>query len=118
ITRPCEPLTRHKWVISMIRKPLCFSSTAMSHITRSFKPTNSCSSSISHRARMKQVNINTPEYWDRVYRGEWESGQATGENYSRDYGPIHDAIIRLIPDGSTVLDIACGPGLLCRKIKQ
>jgi 2-polyprenyl-3-methyl-5-hydroxy-6-metoxy-1,4-benzoquinol methylase len=67
---------------------------------------------------MNQENINTPGYWDQVYRGEWESGQVTGGNYSRDYGPIHDALIRLIPDASAVLDIACGSGLLCRKIKQ
>ncbi len=67
---------------------------------------------------MNPANINTPEYWDRVYCGEWESGQATSGSYSRDYGPIHDAIIALIPDRSSVLDIACGAGLVCRKIKQ
>jgi 2-polyprenyl-3-methyl-5-hydroxy-6-metoxy-1,4-benzoquinol methylase len=67
---------------------------------------------------MSVTNINTPQYWDQVYRQEWESGRATGSEYSRDYGPIHDAIIGLIPAGSRVLDVACGPGLLCRKIKQ
>jgi 2-polyprenyl-3-methyl-5-hydroxy-6-metoxy-1,4-benzoquinol methylase len=64
------------------------------------------------------TNINTTDYWNQVYREECESGQARSEDYSRNYGPIHDAIIRLIPDGSRVLDIACGPGLLCQKIKQ
>jgi 2-polyprenyl-3-methyl-5-hydroxy-6-metoxy-1,4-benzoquinol methylase len=67
---------------------------------------------------MDLTNINTPDYWNRVYLEEWESGRARREDYSRDYGPIHDAIIELIPNGSEVLDIACGPGLLCRKIKQ
>jgi 2-polyprenyl-3-methyl-5-hydroxy-6-metoxy-1,4-benzoquinol methylase len=67
---------------------------------------------------MNSSNINTSEYWNGVYRAEWESGEARMNGYSRDYGPIHDAIIGLIPDGSRVLDIACGPGLLCRKIKQ
>lgn len=67
---------------------------------------------------MNPNNINTPHYWDAVYREEWESGRAQSEGYSRDYGPIHDAIIGLVPDGSRVLDVACGPGLLCRKIKQ
>jgi 2-polyprenyl-3-methyl-5-hydroxy-6-metoxy-1,4-benzoquinol methylase len=67
---------------------------------------------------MQATNINTPDYWDSVYRSEWESGRVQSNHYSRDYGPIHDAIIRLIPDGSRVLDLACGPGLLCRKIKQ
>ena len=67
---------------------------------------------------MTPTNINTPDYWNQIYQKEWESGQARSEGYSRDYGPIHDAIIRLIPVDSRVLDIACGPGLLCRKIKQ
>ena len=67
---------------------------------------------------MPSPNLNTREYWDRVYRGECESGAADGHHYARDYGPIHDAVIALIPEGSSVLDIACGPGLLCRKIKQ
>ncbi|HEY5914470.1 MAG TPA: methyltransferase domain-containing protein [Verrucomicrobiae bacterium] len=64
------------------------------------------------------ANINTPEYWDGVYLREWESGQAHGAHYHRDYAPIHDAILRLIPSGSEVLDIACGAGLLCRKIAR
>jgi 2-polyprenyl-3-methyl-5-hydroxy-6-metoxy-1,4-benzoquinol methylase len=64
------------------------------------------------------ININTPEYWDEVYRREWEGHDVTGRDYHRDYGPIHDAIVRLVPAGSRVLDIACGPGLLCRKIKS
>lgn len=63
-------------------------------------------------------NINTAGYWDQVYRQEWESGSVQSGNYHRDYGPIHDAIVALIPDGSRVLDIACGSGLLCRKINQ
>ncbi|MBI1176484.1 methyltransferase domain-containing protein [bacterium] len=63
-------------------------------------------------------NINTPDYWNAVYRREWESGAPVSGDYSRDYGPIHEAVINLIPDGGHVLDIACGPGVLCRKIKQ
>lgn len=64
------------------------------------------------------ININTQEYWDEVYRREWDSGQVQGPNYRRDYGPIHEAISGLIGDGSRVLDIGCGSGLLCHKIKQ
>ena len=63
-------------------------------------------------------NINTADYWDEIYSHEWQQGKVLAEDYNRDYGPIHDAIIALIPDGSSVLDIACGPGILCRKIKQ
>lgn len=62
------------------------------------------------------MNINTQEYWDQVYREEWESGAAQSDRYIRDYGQVHDAIVALIPPGSRVLDIACGLGLLCRKI--
>jgi len=67
---------------------------------------------------MSTANLNTPEYWDQVYRHEWESGLASSPEYNRDYGPIHDAIIGLISDGDRVLDMACGAGVLCRKIKQ
>lgn len=67
---------------------------------------------------MNTQNLNTPEYWNGVYQNEWESGKAQSPNYDRDYGPIHDAILGLIPPGSSVLDIGCGPGLLCRKVRQ
>ena len=67
---------------------------------------------------MNAININTQDYWDAVYREECHSGRLRSPDYSRDYGPIHDAIVGLIPDRSRVLDIACGPGLLCQKIKK
>ncbi len=66
---------------------------------------------------MNPANLNTPQYWNAVYQQEWESGSVLGGNYHRDYGPIHEAVIGLIPNGSAVLDIACGAGVLCRKIK-
>ena len=62
------------------------------------------------------MDLNTPEYWDDVYRDEWERGELEGGR--RDYGPIHDAIVELVPPGSCVLDVACGLGLLCRKIAE
>lgn len=63
-------------------------------------------------------NINTPAEWDRQYREEWESGQVFSATYARDYGPLHEAILDLVPEGSHVLDVACGAGVLCRKIKR
>ena len=66
----------------------------------------------------RSANINTPEYWDRVYRGEWERNEVASGSYMRDYGPIHDAVVELIQDGSRVLDVGCGSGVLCRKIKR
>jgi 2-polyprenyl-3-methyl-5-hydroxy-6-metoxy-1,4-benzoquinol methylase len=60
------------------------------------------------------LDLNTPEYWDRVYRHEWENDELG----RRDYGPIHDAIVELVPPGARVLDVACGVGLLCRKIVE
>jgi 2-polyprenyl-3-methyl-5-hydroxy-6-metoxy-1,4-benzoquinol methylase len=64
------------------------------------------------------ANLNTREYWDSVYRTEYESGEARKPGYKRDYAPLHEAVVELIPDGSRVLELACGAGLLCRKIKQ
>lgn len=66
----------------------------------------------------EEGNINTPEYWDGVYRKEAADGRMDAQGYHRDYGPIHDAIVGLVPDGSDVLEVACGPGILCRKIRE
>ena len=51
---------------------------------------------------MSPDNLNTPHYWDSVYRKEWEAGQLEAAHYYRDYAPIHEAVLRLIPDGSQV----------------
>ena len=61
------------------------------------------------------ANPNTPAYWDNVYRRECE-GWPVGGRPAR-LRAIHDAVVQLIEDGSRVLDVGCGIGLLCRKIK-
>lgn len=66
----------------------------------------------------RAANINTARYWDRVYRAEAQRGDMEQAGYIRDYGPIHDAIVSLVPDDARVLDLGCGPGVLCRKIKR
>ena len=60
-------------------------------------------------------NINTAAYWDEVYRREWESGRMLT---ARDHGPMHEAIVALVPPGAKVLDVGCGPGILCRRIAE
>jgi 2-polyprenyl-3-methyl-5-hydroxy-6-metoxy-1,4-benzoquinol methylase len=60
-------------------------------------------------------NINTPAYWDDVYRREWEADAILTR---RDYGEMHEVIVGLIAPGSRVLDVGCGPGILCRKIAE
>ena len=60
------------------------------------------------------ADLNTPTYWDEVYRDEWAQGKLEGAH--RDYGPIHDAVVELVAPGSRVLDVGCGLGILCRKI--
>jgi SAM-dependent methyltransferase len=37
---------------------------------------------------------------------------------SRDYDVVHEAILSLIPHEGRVLDVACGAGVLCRKIMR
>jgi SAM-dependent methyltransferase len=68
-----------------------------------------------HDVQRVGANPNTPAYWDNVYRRECEGGRIEGG--PRDYQVIHDAVVRLIEDGSRVLDVGCGIGVLCRKIK-
>jgi 2-polyprenyl-3-methyl-5-hydroxy-6-metoxy-1,4-benzoquinol methylase len=64
------------------------------------------------------VDLNTPEYWDEVYRREWETGAVQSGSYSRDYGPIHAAIVDLVAEGTRMLDVACGAGVLCRRVAR
>ncbi len=63
-------------------------------------------------------NINTTAYWNSVYQKEWENQLPFRPEYSRNYLLVHDKIIALIPDGYKVLDIACGSGVLCRKLRE
>ena len=40
------------------------------------------------------------------------------EDYHRNYKNVFDKTIELIPDGSSVLDVACGSGIFCRLLKE
>jgi SAM-dependent methyltransferase len=68
-----------------------------------------------HPAAVTDQNVNTPTYWDDVYRREWESGEILTR---RDHGEMHDAIVAIVPRDARVLDIGCGPGILCRRIAE
>ena len=63
-----------------------------------------------------ESDLNTPAQWDETYREEGDGAFVDGG--WRDYEDMHDVIVRLIPDASRVLDVGCGTGFLCRRIKQ
>ncbi len=61
--------------------------------------------------KLVRYNINTADYWDKIWEQE-------GENTWRTYENKYRYIISLVPDGSQVLDIGCGVGMLLRKLKE
>ena len=63
-------------------------------------------------------NLNTSEYWNEVYKRENESGDIVKSNYHRNYKNVFKKAVELIPDGSSVLDVACGSGIFCRLLKK
>jgi len=63
-------------------------------------------------------NINTVKYWNKVYKKELESGEMLKNTYHRNYKNVFNKISEIIPDGSRVLDVACGPGIFCRTLKR
>lgn len=62
-------------------------------------------------------NFNTVNYWNKVYGREVQAEETSQEFYHRNYNNVFKKIIELIPDGSYVLDVGCGPGILCRSLK-
>lgn len=62
-------------------------------------------------------NFNTINYWNKVYKQEVQSEETSQKLYHRNYRNVFKKIIELIPDGSYVLDVGCGPGILCRTLK-
>lgn len=61
--------------------------------------------------KLIRYNINTPDYWDQIWERE-------GDETWRDFKNKYQHIISLVPDGSEVLDIGCGVGLLLRKMRD
>ena len=62
-------------------------------------------------------NFNTIKYWNKVYKKESASGEMLKHFYHRNYKNVFDEILSIIPNGSRVLDVACGPGIFCRALK-
>ena len=69
-------------------------------------------------------NLNTVDYWNKTYRFEHtgqtykKSHKMSNKFYFRNYKGIFKKIIEIIPNGSKVLDVACGPGIFCRTLKK
>lgn len=62
-------------------------------------------------------NLNVVNYWNRIYKQEDQSGEINQKFYHRNYSNVFKKIIELVPDGSYVLDVGCGSGILCRTLK-
>ncbi|MDP2926746.1 MAG: class I SAM-dependent methyltransferase [bacterium] len=62
-------------------------------------------------------NFNTIQYWNKIYRKESTAGEIVKDTYHRNYKNVFDEILKMIPNGSNVLDVACGPGIFCRALK-
>ena len=54
------------------------------------------------------ANVNSKEYWDRVWQAEGL--------HTRNEEELHAAILELVPDGVRVVDVGCGNGQLIRKL--
>lgn len=69
-------------------------------------------------------NLNTRKYWNKVYLSEYtgntykEDHKMSSKNYCRGYKDVFEKIIGKIPEKSSVLDVACGPGIFCRELKK
>jgi ubiquinone/menaquinone biosynthesis C-methylase UbiE len=56
-----------------------------------------------------RTNINTPRYWDGVWRNDTEN---------RNYRELFQQICNRIPPQSKVLDVGCGSGILARQLRD
>lgn len=56
-----------------------------------------------------RTNINTPRYWDEVWRTD---------NLDRNYTDIFKIILDAVTEGSKVLDVGCGIGNLARLLRD
>ncbi len=69
----------------------------------------------SHRLYMilkyHRVNLNTQEYWDKI----WGTEDAC---LTRNYEKMFSQIVEITPERSRVLDVGCGPGLLLQRLRD
>jgi 2-polyprenyl-3-methyl-5-hydroxy-6-metoxy-1,4-benzoquinol methylase len=64
-------------------------------------------------AQEQPKNINTPEYWDKVYQHEYEN-KADGHRLDTER---FDSILEEVEDGKTILDYGCGLGIFLQYAK-
>jgi 2-polyprenyl-3-methyl-5-hydroxy-6-metoxy-1,4-benzoquinol methylase len=60
-------------------------------------------------------NINTPEYWDKVYKDEVESGYLW-RTYPDKFEFITKNLVSKLPEGAKILELGAGLGVLAKKI--
>ncbi len=58
------------------------------------------------------LDINSPQYWDTVYKAETESG------YGRVYEKLYEVVALYIKPDAYLLDFGCGPGFFLEWLRK
>jgi len=61
-------------------------------------------------------NINTKEYWDRIYKAE--GGLKTWRDYPGKYGFVSKKLLKDLPETAKVLELGCGVGVFAALLQK